>query len=360
MSRQIRKIYRFALLILLSVVLSVLVFAAKSVTYNYPDEKKMAKTSLSYDEDYKVLPSGAPIGIYVKTKGVMVIAVGEFETDEGLLVSPCEGLIQEGDYIEEINGESIKNKADFMERIEIIGESGADITLSVLRGEESLAVSVNACKSSDDTYKLGIWVKDDIAGIGTLTFVDEDSFTALGHSINDNQTGNMFQISEGAIYNAKIINIVKPSQDTPGKLEGIINYAAKNMIGWVETNENDGISGYITENFAVESDNCDIGWVNLGSKEEVSVGEAYIISCVSGERCAYSIEIEKVNDNANQNEKNLEIRVTDERLLELTGGIVQGMSGSPIIQNGKLIGAVTHVFVSDSTKGYGIFIENML
>jgi stage IV sporulation protein B len=188
----------------------------------------------------------------------------------------------------------------------------------------------------------------------------------LGHSINDNETGEVFKISEGAIYNAKIINIVKPADGTPGKLEGIINYANKNMIGWIETNESDGISGYMTDNFNCEgieteaTDDGITGWVSLGKKEDVCEGKAYIISCVSGERKAYEIEIERVNRSEAQSEKNLEIKVTDEELLELTGGIVQGMSGSPIVQNGKLIGAVTHVFVNDSTKGYGIFIENMM
>jgi stage IV sporulation protein B len=378
MSRKIKKRYRFALLILLCLVFSLMALTVGRVSYEYAEERRQAEASLSYDKDYKVWPSGEAIGIYVKTRGVMVIDVGAFETGEGCLVSPCEGLLEKGDYIEKINGEVIKNKNDFTERIEKNGDGG--IVLSVVRDDEELTISVNAYKSSEGTYKLGLWVKDDIAGIGTLTFVDENGFAALGHSINDNETGEMFQISEGAIYNAKIVNIVKPKDGIPGKLEGIINYAAKNMIGRVETNESDGISGYITDNFMIadmvadetaagstgysegenEVDDCDMGWVYLGTRKEVTTGKAYIISCVSGERCAYSIEIEKVNRDVNQNEKNMEIRVTDERLLALTGGIVQGMSGSPIIQDGKLVGAVTHVFVNDSTKGYGIFIENMI
>lgn len=359
MSRQIKKRYRFTLLMLLSMIFLILAIAVGSVSYEYAEEKRQAKASLSYDKDYKVWPSGEAIGIYVKTKGVMVIDVGVIETENGGLISPCEGLLEQGDYIEKINGEDIKNKTDFTESIEKIGDG--EISLSVVRDDEELVISVNAYKSSEGTYKLGLWVKDDIAGIGTLTFVDENGFAALGHSINDNETGEMFQISEGAIYNAKIVNIVKPADGVPGKLEGIINYSSKNMIGRVETNESDGISGYMTQNLQDSNqDSTDMGWVYLGTRNEVSTGKAYIISCVSGERCAYSIEIEKVNRDINQSEKNMEIRVTDERLLELTGGIVQGMSGSPIIQNGKLVGAVTHVFVNDSAKGYGIFVENML
>jgi stage IV sporulation protein B len=370
MSRQIqdkiKKRYRFALLIVLSCVFLLLAVAIGGATYEYADKKRQARASLSYEKDncneeYKVWPSGEAIGIYVKTSGVMVIDVGAFETSEGFLVSPCEGLIKKGDYIEKINGEEIKNKAGFMKLLEKNGDS--EIILGIVREGNELTVSVNAYESSEGGYKLGLWVKDDIAGIGTLTFVDENGFAALGHSINDNDTGEMFRISEGAIYNAKIVNIVKPTEDTPGKLEGIINYASKNMIGHVETNESDGISGYMTDNFLVEEsalDDSDTGWVYLGTRADVSTGPAYIISCVSGERRAYSIEIEKVSKDENQSEKNMEIRVTDDELLELTGGIVQGMSGSPIVQDGKLVGAVTHVFVNDSARGYGIFVETML
>lgn len=358
MSDKTTKRYRIFLGICLSVIFTLIAIAVGLGSYRCVNEINRTKPSVAYDindVNYKVYPSGEPIGIYVKTKGVMVTTVCSFVNSDGVKVSPCEDVVQKGDYISKIDGVDIENKADFMDKLAKAGDK--EICLDLFRDNIRHKLKVRAQKAQDGTYKLGIWIKDDISGIGTLTFVDKTGFAALGHSINDIDTGEIFRISEGAIYNAKLMNIRKPEENTPGRLEGIIDYAPENMIGKVSANEYYGISGYLTSNYHGEIDD---EWVGLGTKDDICIGEAYIISCVSGKREKYTVMIDKINLDASKKEKNIEIHVTDERLLNMTGGIVQGMSGSPIIQNGKLIGAVTHVFVNDSSRGYGIMIEEML
>lgn len=323
------------------------------------DELTSQIVSYSIDDESKVYPSGAPIGIYVKTKGVMVIGVGSIEDECGKVVCPCEELVEKGDYIHKVDGIDVKNKVDFIDKINSSKKN--EICLDIYRNGTSYKINVNKIKAKDGSYKLGLWVKDDIAGIGTLTFVDKKGFAALGHSINDNETGEMFEISEGAIYNAKLINIVKPSPHMPGRLEGIIDYSNYNMIGKVKTNEHCGISGGVTGKYQGNIENLDEkDFLPIGKREDVNLGRAYIVSSLTGERKQYEVSIEKINHDNKCKEKNIEIKVCDPELLSITGGIVQGMSGSPIIQDGKLIGAVTHVFVDDPTRGYGIFIDEML
>lgn len=358
MSKKTAKRYRLFLGICLSVIFTLLAVEIGLESYRCVNEVNRTKPSVTYDiydENYKVYPSGESIGIYVKTKGVMVTEVCSFVNSKGVKVSPCQDAVQKGDYISKIDGVEIENKADFMDKLAKAGDN--EVCLELYRDNIRHKLRVRAQKSQDGSYKLGIWIKDDISGIGTLTFVDKTGFAALGHSINDVDTGEIFRISEGAIYYAKLMNIRKPQENTPGRLEGIIDYAPDNMIGKVSANEYYGISGYLTSNYQGEEND---EWVSLGTKDDICIGEAYIISTISGKREKYSVMIEAINLDTGKKEKNIEIRVTDERLLNMTGGIVQGMSGSPIIQNGKLIGAVTHVFVNDSSRGYGIMIEEML
>ena len=214
-------------------------------------------------------------------------------------------------------------------------------------------------KNQNGENKIGIWVRDNAQGIGTLTFVDENGkFGALGHGINDTDTSELMELGEGLLYKTNIIAIKKGTKGEPGELTGMISYSDKNVIGTISDNTEAGIFG-----------TCDTGKISLmdeahmypiGLKQEIRLGEAQIITTVDDTRETYDIEITEVrldHDNVN---RGIVIKITDPRLLSLTGGIVQGMSGSPIIQDGKLIGAVTHVLVQDSTKGYGIFIENML
>ncbi len=208
---------------------------------------------------------------------------------------------------------------------------------------------------ADKAYKLGVWVRDSIQGIGTVTFFDEETnrFGALGHGIYDVDTGGLMSLKQGHITSAQLTDIVKGEKGVPGELEGFI--AADEVLGDITKNTEIGIFGDAkTAAFTGDS-------YPIGVQTEVEENKATILSNIAGDTVIpYEIEIEQVNHFAKDNNKGMVIHVTDERLLEQTGGIVQGMSGSPIMQNGKLIGAVTHVFVNDPTRGYGIFIENML
>ena len=360
------KNYRRFLFLLLA--LDICLICAGLVKYNdaYVEASEIKYTVPVSDideEDIWVVPSGEPIGIYVKSDGVMVIGMGEVVGEDGGKYSPCEGLLSAGDYILSIEGEMIEDKVELSDIVNACMGNAVDMTVQKKMdndlGEIKIeTLSVTPVKNQQGDYMLGLWVKDDISGIGTLTYYDEASFGALGHSINDNDTGEVFEISDGAIYKTNLINIVKSNRKLPGRLEGMIDYSSYNMLGRVQANSNYGISGYVTnvgrQQLSYEE------YMPVAHKEEVKVGEAYLLSAISGEPMYYSIEITEILYHQSEDNKELQIRITDSRLIELTSGIVQGMSGTPIIQNGKLVGAVTHVLVNDPTKGYGIFIENML
>ncbi len=360
------KNYRRILILLL--ILDICIILAGIAKYHNKSYEVAAQTSYvsggeTSCEEKWVVPSGEPIGIYVKSEGVMVIGIGEVNAKDGKKYSPCENLISAGDYILSIEGEMIDDKAELTN---VVNESSGDeleITVQKKQDLSSDSVIIDTIKvvpveSKDGNYMLGLWVKDDISGIGTLTYYDEKRFGALGHSINDNDTGDIFEISDGAIYKANLINIVKPNRKIPGRLEGMIDYSSSNMIGRVEANSSFGVKGYIT-NGGREVLSYD-EYMPIGRKEQLNLGEAYILSAVSGQREYYSVEIVNILYDSSHENKEIELRITDSRLIELTNGIVQGMSGSPIIQDGKIVGAVTHVLVNDPTRGYGIFIENML
>ena len=304
----------------------------------------------------KVMPSGKPIGIYVKTKGVMVIDTGVITGMDGKLYSPCKDILMRGDYVIDINGVNIEDKKSLVEVVDDC--KGDPVTIRILRDGSELSYELTPVKNEEGRYKLGLWVKDDISGIGTLTFVDENSFAALGHSINDNDTGIIFNISDGAIYNTNLVNIIKPDANNPGRLEGVIDYSSQNIIGRVTGNTEFGISGFLVSD--IDSDSLGYEWMNIAPKEEVTNGPAYILSSITGKPEYYSVIITNVNYDKASGNKSIELEITDERLISITDGIVQGMSGTPIIQNNRLVGAITHVFLNDSTKGYGIFIEYML
>ncbi|MGN0435874.1 MAG: SpoIVB peptidase S55 domain-containing protein, partial [Wujia sp.] len=273
----------------------------------------------------------------------------------GETCSPCINIIKPGDYITGIDGIALEDKTQLIDYI--LKSNGKKVTINIIRDEKDMSVTVTPVKT-EDGYRLGIWVKDDISGIGTLTYIYQDGFGALGHSINDNDTGTLFKVSDGAIYSANIINIVKSGNGCPGRLEGIIDYSSSNILGRINNNDSCGIDGYMTKK-GIEL--CDTGeWMPVADKTEAHKGEAYLLSYVSGQKEYYSVEIVNVDISNRTDGKCLEIKVTDERLINLTSGIVQGMSGTPIIQDGKLLGAVTHVFVKDSTRGYGIFVQDMI
>lgn len=307
------------------------------------------------DTQYAI-PCGSPIGIYLKSNGIMVIGTGRIQMEDGQEIEPAYGLLESGDYIEAINGTPLRDKEALITELNHNGAKEAILT--VRREGGAVEVRMNPVKADDGSYKLGAWVRDDTQGIGTMTYLDTNgNFGALGHGISDSDTGEVVEIEEGALYETEILGIEKGTVGNPGVMAGVIYYGPGTRFGTVEANTEVGIFGKANERFAsrVQGEPLEIGY-----RQDVKKGRAWIRSQVSGELRDYEIEIQRVDCHPLQKNKSLVIHVVDEDLLELTGGIVQGMSGSPIIQDGKLIGAVTHVFVQDSTRGYGILMEDML
>ena len=276
-----------------------------------------------------VYAGGMPIGIYVKTSGVLVIGTSEVERPDGSEAAPAENILKAGDYILSVNGEKVAEKEDLQR---LVQQNGAEKEiLKINRKGEEVEVGVTPVQNKNGTYMLGAWVRDDLAGIGTLTYYKEDgTYGALGHAVSDGDVGERIQMREGYVYNAQIIGVKKGQKGNPGELSGMIAALPRG------------------------------DYYNICYKQDIKQGPATIICGFTGEKKEYAIEIESLDYSGREANKGILFRVTDEQLLDMTGGIVQGMSGSPILQDGKIIGAVTHVFVSDSSMGYGIFIENMV
>ncbi len=316
------------------------------------------QVELGVINNMELLPSGNPIGIYVETDGVMVLGTGVINGLDGLNYEPALNKLKSGDYITAVNNKTIHNKEELINEIQNC--NGKDLKIDVRRGEKDIQYSISPVKTADGEYKIGAWIRDNTQGIGTLTFITrEGEFGALGHGITDVDTSLIMEINKGFVYSADIMTIIKGRQGVPGELIGLINQSEKNKIGNITKNTNQGIFGKISDDYNITVTSKK-EYMPIGLKQEVELGPASILSCVDNEVKEYNIKIEKIDLNSSSPNKGMVIRITDEGLLSLTGGIVQGMSGSPILQKGKVIGAVTHVFIQDSTKGYGTFIENMI
>lgn len=308
--------------------------------------------------DEMLIPAGIPIGIYIKTDGIMVIAEGEFEGLDHTSKEPAKHLLQSGDYILKVDEEAVESKTEFMEKV--AASDGKELILTIRRNEETFDVKVKPEQNINGEYKLGIWIRDNAQGVGTMTYLETDNtFGALGHGINDTDTTLLMEVKSGSLYKTEIVAVKKGEDGTPGELTGVIDYNLENKIGTVETNSAGGIFGTLNEDIAEELQSKALP---IGLKQDVQLGSAQILCCVDGNITPqlYEIEITAIHLNHDNVNRGLELHVTDPDLLAQTGGIVQGMSGSPILQNGKIVGAVTHVLVNDPTKGYGIFIETML
>lgn len=302
-----------------------------------------------------VVPCGVPVGIYLQSDGIMVIGTGRVRQMDGQETEPAYGILQSGDYIEAFNGEPLQSKEALIGNLNENGDEQA--LLRVRRDGKELEVSMRPVLAEDGSYKLGAWVRDDTQGIGTLTYVDKDgNFGALGHGISDSDTGELIDTGGGSLYETEILGIEKGAAGSPGVMAGVIYYGPGTQMGTVEKNTETGIFGKVNEHMLQKISG---EAVEVGYRQDVKKGTACIRSSISGTVQDYEIEIQRVDANPLQKNKSLVIHITDPRLLELTGGIIQGMSGSPILQDGKLIGAVTHVFVQDSTRGYGILVEDM-
>ena len=318
------------------------------------------------------VPCGAPIGIYLESDGILVVGTGKLTGENGEEMEPASGVLKSGDYIEAFNGKPLDTKEELIDAVN--GSQGQEVTLSVRREGQTVDVNMAPVKTEDGSSKLGAWVRDDTQGIGTVTYVDlNGQFGALGHGISDSDTGELVQSQEGSLYTTEILGVEKGSLGKPGLLSGVIYYGPSYDMGEITKNTEEGIFGQVNDAFLKENHMEHISVagqtgegetpaqaIPIAGRQEVKPGPATLRSSVSGELKDYDIQIQKVDYNSSHKNKSMVIEITDPELIELTGGIVQGMSGSPIIQNGKLAGAVTHVFLQDAKRGYGILIENML
>lgn len=330
----------------------------KSNYQNYTVDLKLLgvvpvkKVNVDVVEPIMVVPAGTTFGVKMFTEGVLVIGMDSINTADGQVNPAKIAGICTGDIIESINGKTVNTNEEVSD---LIRSCQSDpINLTIRRKNMTFDVQMQPVKCIDDnSYKVGLWVRDSSAGIGTMTFYlpQNNIFAGLGHGIYDVDTKVILPLMSGEIVGVKVNSIVKGSSGEPGELRGSFD---EQCIGNILENQQTGIFGYL---------NCDMSDENaipMAMKQDVKEGYAQIICSIDNTPKYYDIEIEKVYMNSSSETKNMVIIITDERLLDSTGGIVQGMSGSPIIQNGHLVGAVTHVFVNDPTKGYGIFAENML
>lgn len=307
-------------------------------------------------QDQMLYPLGFPIGIFVKTQGVLVIDTGDFSSAEGEECNPSVDKFMAGDYILAMNGVAVSGKKEIREKVE--QSEGKEISFQIYREGEVLQTSVQPEKNEEGTYKLGVWLRDSAQGIGTITYMDSNKqFGALGHGVSDLDTGELLTLGNGLLYNTQIVSIEKGKRGTPGELTGIIAYQPENVTGVITQNTEDGIFGVVAGEL---TSSMELEPIPIGLKQDVERGEAFIYCCLDGTPRQYKINITSLHPNSEKKNRQISFTVVDEELIELTGGVVQGMSGCPIIQDGKFIGAVTHVLVNDPTKGYGIFIEEML
>ena len=307
--------------------------------------------------DIQVIPVGEIVGIKLYTNGVLVVGTSAIEGIDGSIHKPFEGTgIEDGNSIIAINDSIVNNTNELINAINMC--NGEKIEITYKNNDEEKKCEITPVIDKNKEYKIGLWVRDSAAGVGTVTFYSEQTqtFAALGHAITDVDTGDIIQVSSGEIDNVNIVSIVKGKEEEPGKIQGAIR--GNSIIGNVYKNTQYGIYGIIKDSTNLEIDNSKK--VNVADRQEIDLGEAYILSNVEGEIKEYKIEIQRTYLNNNYDNKSMLIKVTDEELLDKTGGIIQGMSGSPIIQNGKFCGAITHVFVNDPTIGYAVFADKMI
>lgn len=309
--------------------------------------------------EIELFPGGQPVGVKLNTQGVLVVALSDIETGEGKTTSPgAVGGLQVGDSIIKINNISINNSEHVSKMVNEC--EGKELNLTINRKGNEITKKIKPVKSSkDNNYKIGLWIRDSTAGVGTLTFYDgkTNKFAALGHPITDADTGTILSISSGQIVTSSIVSVRKGARGNPGELKGI--FVDEDVtLGDILKNTQCGIFGITDKSLVNSSFNKPI---KIGLRDEIKEGPAKIITTIDGtEPRAYDIEIQKLLQQDNPGPKSMIIKVTDSKLLEKTGGIVQGMSGSPIIQNNKIVGAVTHVLINKPDVGYGIYIEWML
>lgn len=305
-----------------------------------------------------VIPVGTVAGVKLYTNGVLVVGMTEVQGLDNIKYKPYENSgLKEGDMIVSIENQEITNTVDLINKIN--KSNGDHIEIKYVRDGKNLECSIQPVQTAKTEYKLGLWVRDSAAGVGTVSFYEPKTkiFGALGHGITDIDTGSLINIANGEFITTKVLSITKGEEGIPGKMQGTIN--KQNNIGKIYKNTNFGIYGIVNNLSALQIDTTKEMEVAL--REEIQLGKATILSSLDGDSVKeYEIEIEKKYLNNDFDNKSMLIRITDEKLLQKTGGIIQGMSGSPIVQNGKFIGAITNVLVNDPKQGYAIFGDLMI
>lgn len=338
--------------ILLIIVLISYVISFSIIEKNVTEE---VNTNLSR----RISPIGRTIGLKLYTNGVLVVGMSEIENENGEKVEPYKNTdIREGDMIKSINNSEIENTEQL---IQLVNESkGEEISIKYQRNSEEIyTTKIKPVKTKENSYMLGLWVRDAAAGIGTLTYYDEESgkFAALGHGIEDVDTGRLLNIQKGEIVTSQIVSVVKGIKEHPGEIRGIIDNGEK--IGEIEKNTDIGIYGNVTNEEFINS--IKLQEVSVANRNQIKTGKAKIYCQLSNSGIQeFEIEIKKIYKNNYKDNKSMLIKIIDDKLINKTGGIIPGMSGTPIVQDGKFIGAITNVLLNDPTQGYAIFADMMI
>lgn len=303
----------------------------------------------------EVIPIGRTAGIKMAAQGVIVVALDKVRTAIGEVCPASQAGIQPGDVLLEVDGEALASNSALQKKVSL--SAGGRMTFKVKRNDKIMQLNAAAVQDQSGVYKLGLSVRDSVAGIGTITYVDPatGAYGSLGHGICDGDTGVLIPLREGSLMESSVSSVVKGTAGTPGSLQGEFNL--QQDMGTVTENTVTGIFGVLTDDSYYAGHSA----VPIATADQIQTGPATILSNVDGETVAeYSCEITKVYGEGGEYDRCMVLHITDPALLSKTGGIVQGMSGSPILQHGRLVGAVTHVLVSDPTRGYGVQIEKML
>lgn len=356
---------------ILLLLLSVLVFAFTGLIFSsipgqisiFADETKvinlpLKEVTIKVLPEIRVVPGGQPVGVKMEVKGVLVVGLEEITTDENKNVNPgLDAGLEIGDSILAINNRPVDSHEEVKAAL---NSQNGRIVLKVSRQGNILYIGIVPVKAREDgLFKIGVWVREKTAGLGTLTFYDpaSEAFGALGHAITDPDSGDILKVKKGQLLSASVESVKQGTSGIPGEIRGVF-YEEDEPLGELITNTEYGIFGTLYGDIANPIFNNPI---SIGYQNQIKEGPAWLLTTVDGKKMEkFKINIDKINRQIKPNTKSMVISVTDPRLVKKTGGIVQGMSGSPIIQNGRIIGAVTHVLVNDPLKGYAIFIEWML
>lgn len=305
-----------------------------------------------------VIPVGNIAGVKLYTSGVLVVGMSEIEGSDNKKYKPYENSgIEEGDTIIKVNETEINSTEELVETVN--SSQGRDIQIKFIHDENTKECSITPVETRSHEYKLGLWVRDSAAGVGTVTFYEPSTktFGALGHGITDIDTNELINIASGEFVTTRVLNITKGESGEPGKIQGTIEN--QQNIGTISKNSKFGVYGKVDNLSSLNIDTSKE--MEVASRDEIQTGKAIILCSLDNQKPQeYEIEIQKIYKENNYDNKSMQIRVTDEKLMEKTGGIIQGMSGSPIIQNGKFIGAITHVLVNNPQEGYAVFGDIML